>query len=283
LTDLLADALALAELGLLVFPVRTGAKSPALAGWQERASSAPDVVERLFGQYPGCNLGVATGERSGAFVLDVDTKSADGWLSLFELEAKGCELPPTACTETPSGGAHYWFRWVSGLAIRNRAGFLPGLDIRGEGGLVVAPPSVTDVGVYGWRVAPWDQAIADAPDWLIDLALAPVASGRGWPRVGLPPSSSRASAETVTDEFSRQVDRVESAAPGTRNVTLFQAAADLGELVGAVVLRRGYVDVALEIAAEQCGLVGDDGLDSVRATIDSGLKRGMANPRGFAP
>ncbi len=74
-------------------------------------------------------------------------------------------------------------------------------------------------------------------------------------------------------ELARQAGRVAAAPPGARNDTLFKATAELAPLVEAGILRRGFADAALECAAEECGLVRDDGLASVHATIDSGLRR----------
>ena len=283
MSTILNNAVRLAALNLAIFPVRPNAKLPAINGWQTAATADPDEAERLIRRFPGCNLGVATGEASGVFVLDVDNKGADGFAALAGLQAMHGELSPTWRDRTPSGGEHWWFEYPTGLDIGNRAGFLPGLDIRGNGGLVVVPPSTTGAGAYEWIVAPWDQPIAEPPGWLIELACTPAALAVGRPRTVRPAVSGGVSAAAVVAELIRQAERVEHASHGTRNDTLFKAAADLGELVGAGVLRRGYADVALEVAAELCGLVQDDGLDGVQATIDSGLKRGMAKPREIAP
>lgn len=279
MTDTLAAALKLAPFGLHVFPVHPGAKSPALAGWQQRATSDPAEVERLIGQHAGCNLGVATGERSGVFVLDIDTKGADGPCSLIELELFEGPLPPTWRTDTASGGWHLWFRWRQDRPVGNRAAFRPGLDLRGEGGLVVVPPSSTAAGAYRWGVAPWEQPLADAPDWLLDVLLNSAATVGGRSARVISAASPSALVGSVLGEVRQQAERVCHALPGTRNDTLFKAGAVLGQLVGAGLLRRGYADAALELAAEDCGLVRDDGLEAVRLTINSGLKRGTTQPR----
>jgi hypothetical protein len=80
-----------------------------------------------------------------------------------------------------------------------------------------------------------------------------------------------------------EVQKVEAATPGRRNQMLFQAAANLGELVGAGVLGAGVAEVSLSVAAEACGLTHDDGSRSVASTIASGMRRGMANPREVTP
>ena len=79
--------LALASLGLAVLPVRRGRKEPAFPHWQKHATADPDEVSRLF-RGNGLNIGIATGVKSGCFVLDIDCKAIDGWATLGELEAR---------------------------------------------------------------------------------------------------------------------------------------------------------------------------------------------------
>jgi hypothetical protein len=90
-------------------------------------------------------IGVPTGPRSGFWVLDVDVDQArgnDGRASLAELEAEHGKLPQTVSTRTPRGGLHLLFRWSPHDSLRNSAGKLgPGLDVRGDGGYVIMPPS----------------------------------------------------------------------------------------------------------------------------------------------
>jgi len=69
---------------------------------------------------------------------------------------------------------------------------------------------------------------------------------------------------------------------GGRNHRLFQAAARLGELVGAGALSQDVAEDALEIAAADCGLVREDGISAVRASIRSGIGRGVQQPREVA-
>jgi hypothetical protein len=106
------------------------------------------------------NVGIATGERSGFFALDEDLKSG-GPASLAALP----RLPETLTAATGSGGHHYLFAHVRGLG--NRAGLAPGLDVRGDGGQIVAAPSRHwSGGTYRWLdpAAP----IAPAPAWMIE-------------------------------------------------------------------------------------------------------------------
>lgn len=137
-----------------------------------------DTTGEVFKRYPSNgdgphNIGVATGKVSGIFVLDVDVKkNAGGAESLAQLVAKYGELPFTAHARTWSGGSHYYFKMPGNVPVGCRTGFMPGLDIRGDGGYVVAPPSVVEGKPYTWIQDP-SVGIADAPQWLLNLISRP--------------------------------------------------------------------------------------------------------------
>jgi hypothetical protein len=127
------------------------------------ATTAPE-----FERWPlGCNLGIATG--NGLLVLDVDYLHGGGD-SLYELERSYGDLPRTVSVTTGTGGQHYYFRTDEKLGCS--VGTLgPGLDTRGDGGYVVAPPSLhPDTGrSYVWDNAPDDIPLARLPGWLAAL------------------------------------------------------------------------------------------------------------------
>jgi hypothetical protein len=106
------------------------------------ATTDPDQITDWWRQYPRAGIGVATGKVSGIIVLDVDVKKGkDGLSSLEKLENElGTRLPETKTAKTPSGGLHYYYVYVAGIgSSTDKLG--PGLDIRGDGGYVVMPPS----------------------------------------------------------------------------------------------------------------------------------------------
>jgi hypothetical protein len=119
-----------------------------------------------------CGIGIPTGAVNKIFVLEVDTKAgghaADGIASLRKLELQHGKLPKTRRAVSPSGSEHFYFRHPgAGIKIRNTASEIsPGVDIRGDGGMVVAPPSRRGDGVYRWRNS---LPIAKAPRWLLEL------------------------------------------------------------------------------------------------------------------
>jgi len=279
MSGIASNAIALANLGFAVFPVRPGRKEPALRDWQALATTDPAEISRLFRGGLSFNIGVATGGRSGGFVLDIDRKAVDGLATLAELEDRHGALPETWAVESPSGGSHLWFANPAGRRVGNRAGFAPALDIRGEGGFVVAPPSVVGGLSYRWSRHPSQQALAEAPPWLLDLAAPPSPQTPRAPPMRLSVAGSGRLARYVTGALVREVQKVEASPEGRRNQMLFQAAANLGELVGAGYLRAELVEVALSVAAEACGLTHDDGRQAVTTTIASGMRRGIAKPR----
>ena len=187
MADMLAQALALASNGLRVLPLfriassgacgcgnpacENAGKHPRLGAWQKRATNDLDQVTAWWSADPRCGIGVATGKGSGVWVLDIDTKTdPDGYQSLRALEKEHGTLPETLTALTGSGGAHFYFAIPDNVEIRNRAGVRPGIDVRGEGGYVVAPPSAHKSGrPYTWEAGEDDQKVADAPPWLLDL------------------------------------------------------------------------------------------------------------------
>jgi replicative DNA helicase len=180
---MLAAALGYAAKGWRVIPIRPGGKHPAgIDAWQKAASNDPGTVRSWWtGLYRGHGVGIATGPESGIFVLDVDNgpgKTGDD--SLADLEATYGKLPDTVEVITGSGGRHLYFAWPDGADIRNdQAGKLgPFLDIRGEGGQVLAPPTVHPNGRRYEPEASSPDEPAPAPAWLVKLLTAPGADSK---------------------------------------------------------------------------------------------------------
>lgn len=168
--------------GWSVIPLRPRAKLP-IVPWEEfqHRLASEDEITDWFARTPNANVGIITGMVSGLAVLDIDTGHG-GFESLKMLEAEHGALPATAMAETGGGGRHYYF--ASALpGLRNRAALWPGIDLRAEGGMIVAPPSVHPTGRrYRWLADPADVEPAAMPQWLVDAALdAP--AGKGHPLV----------------------------------------------------------------------------------------------------
>jgi Bifunctional DNA primase/polymerase, N-terminal/AAA domain len=176
--DALTAALDYAHHGLRVLPIKPGEKRPPMPAWQDAATTNPERINSWWsGLYAGHGVGIATGH--GVFVLDVDISDGKaGDETLRALEDSYGPLTDTVRVITGSGGAHIYYRYPEGIEIRNDAGrkLGPGLDIRGTGGQVVAPPTLhpTSGQQYAWEDGCGldDIEIAEAPDWLLELLTA---------------------------------------------------------------------------------------------------------------
>jgi hypothetical protein len=159
-------ALQLAQKGLAVFPCQPRGKQPACDTGLHAATTDTERINRWWHAFPDLNIGIVTGAVSGVFVLDIDGEDGEG--SLLKLEGEHGTLPPTVEAITGKG-RHCYFR--SGKhKISNSAGQIGiGLDIRGDGGYVIAPPSIHPNGrPYAWSVDT-TRDFAAAPDWLHNL------------------------------------------------------------------------------------------------------------------
>jgi bifunctional DNA primase/polymerase-like protein len=147
---MLRTALRLAARGLHVFPCAPSAKTPACAHGCKDATTDIIVIQGWWGANPDFNIGVATGAASSIFVIDIDDGAAE--TALKKLEECHGELPPTVEAITPRG-RHIYFRYPQ-APVPNSAGKLAdGLDVRGDGGYVLAPPSLHPSGRrYTWSV-----------------------------------------------------------------------------------------------------------------------------------
>jgi hypothetical protein len=142
------------------------AKHPLTAKGVHDASVDESIINRWWTEADVANVGVATG--NGLLVLDIDAKNA-GLESLAHLEAENGSLPKTPTVNTGGGGRHYYFCLPVGMVVSNRAGVVPGIDVRGDNGYVVAPPSLHVSGIhYTWQVPP-TTPLAEPPDWLLVL------------------------------------------------------------------------------------------------------------------
>ncbi len=154
---LIAGAIEHAAAGRPVFPCR--GKVPLTGNGFHDATTDPAAIKAMF-RAPDAAVAICTGKASGLVVLDVD--GDDGAESLRQLERERGELPRTASVKTPRGGQHFYFQHPGG-EVRNSTGKLGcGLDVRGDGGYVVAPPSP---GYLHDEVAP----VAAPPEWLVGL------------------------------------------------------------------------------------------------------------------
>ena len=155
--------------GWSVLPLRRGEKRPLIA-WEtfQQSRAEPATIAQWFAHWRDANVGIVTGEISNLIVLDVDPKHG-GDDSLAELERRFGVLPETIEARTGGGGRHLYFAHPGGL-VPNRVGLAQGIDLRGDGGYVVAPPSLHPNGQpYAWAPgrSPEETTPAPLPRWLL--------------------------------------------------------------------------------------------------------------------
>lgn len=246
-------------------------KTPKTSNGFKGASKFRRIIDRWWSDWPDAAVGIPTGAATGVFVLDIDNKpgGANGFDWLSDMEAEHGPLPVTARVTTPNGGLHVYFNYVVGT--RNRGALGGGVDIRSEGGYVLAAGSqMSDGRAYEWSPAgDVVPSIADAPEWLLALLLPkPAPAG-----VAYHPSSI-GNTPYVTAAIQSELDHLASTPSGGRNNRLNDAAFALGQFVGAGVLARSEAERELQAIAQPWG-----NFPKSCGTIRNGLNAGMLNPR----
>jgi hypothetical protein len=246
------------------------AKHPLTSRGLHDASRDSELITEWWQRWPGANVGILTGSVSGLVVLDVDGDT--GAQSLRELENAEQPLPQTLCATTGGGGRHLLFRHP-GTRVPNSTGKLaPGLDVRGDGGYIVARPSRhISGGVYEW-LHPADQTpLADLPAWLLSRMLERATPPK-------PPRTPRSRSGSLSPDrytrfvFQQVIAELSQATEGTRNDSLNRAAFRLGQFVAAGLLVRSDVETALLEQAMALGLRDREAQATVRSGIESGLR-----------
>lgn len=210
------------------------------------------------------------GATSGLVVLDIDLPN--GPASLARLTADHGPLPATCEQRTGSGGRQLRFAHP-GHPLGNRTRVEPGIEVRGDGGYIVAPPSLHASGArYRWtgRVP-----AAPAPVCLLELLdrtrTTDVAAAKA--PTQLPPGTREQ--RYAASALHREIARVASAVEGSRNDSLNRAAFNLGQLAASGLLSPDDIAAQLEQAAVSTGLPTAE----ARRTITSGLSAGLTHPR----
>lgn len=173
-------ALSLARAGLYMLPCDPASKRPLIDCWPSRATNLANGVNYYWDRYGSNSMpGIAMG-KSGLVAIDLDVKNGVDGVGAFDwlLDAHR-ELPRCPVTRTPSGGYHLIFRQPHEREpLRNGTGALPpGIDVRGDGGQIIAPGAVRDTGEFYESVSGWPElaesfaagAIPEIPDWLVRI------------------------------------------------------------------------------------------------------------------
>lgn len=250
-------------------------KTPLPSNGLKSATLNERIIREWWRRTPDAMVAVPTGAAIGAWVLDLDRKPGigDGHDWLAEMEARHGELPATARAKTMGGGTHIFFRQVEG--IRNRGGLGVAVDVRGDGGYIVAPGSIAADGrSYEWLN---DDPIVDAPQWLLDLVLPPIVS-----HVRHDYTYQSGSNEPYVERaVEGELRKLAMTGQGSRGYQLNASAFSLGQLVGAGALSRNEAEAGLWDAAVACGVAQKDGDREVWAKIRRGLDAGIRQPRAI--
>jgi len=170
-STLISTALTLARRGRAIFPCLPYGKRPATRRGLKDATTDLDTIRDWWRHEPLFNVAVATGAISGFFAIDIDGLDAEAGLRKLERELG--ELPATVEVIT-ARGRHIYFK-MPNSPVPNSAGKI-GIDVRGDGGYVLAPRSIHPSGrVYTWSVDT-SSTIATAPDWLLARVVRPRAA-----------------------------------------------------------------------------------------------------------
>ena len=147
-TQTISAVQGLASFDWPVFPVNPDTKAPLITGWQNRATSDRSGVVELFKDYPSAAIGLVTGQKSGLVVIDIDER--ENFSGLQNFRNAGYELLPTVSASTPRKGTHLYFKAPSFEVPCSVSKIAEGIDVKADGGYVIAPPSVTKWGQYRW-------------------------------------------------------------------------------------------------------------------------------------
>lgn len=275
----IADAAAFLAQQWPVFPCM-GNKRPITGHGFHDAVTDPDAARREFRQ-PGAEMiGVPTGRASGLAVIDLDVK--DGRHGLEWLAANEHRLPATRRHSTQSGGVHLLFRYPEGRSIGSGVGgkgrfrALPaGVDVRGNGGYIIAPPSP------GYTVA--DAAMpAEMPAWLVEMLDPPETPRQPVQRAPLRPRTAGDGTPWGLAALARECAEITGATDGNKHWALNKAAFSIGGLVSAGELAEGPAFAALSEALDAIRHRCEDEKHA-EGTLRTAFQQGMAQPRQAPP
>jgi putative DNA primase/helicase len=300
----LVAALEYAARGWPVFPCNPRTKKPLIprdkdekgkpingTGGLSKASLDSETIGEWWARWPKAMIGLRTGF-GRLFVLDFDPRHDDDTGEEWTLERlkdeleeqMGVAMPVSLSSRTPSGGVHVWLTWPDdgGAEIRNSGSLPEHIDVRGDGGYVIAPPSINANGVsYRWLRGDADADVVEAPDALIAiLRKQPKADTPAPPRRPAPAADG-----DVDDQLRRyalsaleaECRLIETAASGSRNPQLNKSAFQIATLVAAGALREAVARAAIEDSARRNPGRDDDA--QLQATIESGWTAGLEKPR----
>jgi putative DNA primase/helicase len=333
-------AIAFARRGWFVFPCNDRNGQPLVkgdpgadgkpiprTGGLHKATCDEQQIDAWWRKWPRAQIGLNAGasglllidfdprtDRTTTEIIDEDTGEVLGehveekvWtvdlLKAGLMVEMGVGLPDTLTSQTPSMGEHKFFLMPDGDPIGNRGNLPDHIDVRGQGGYVIVPPSVRagdldsggtkGPGPYTWLHGDWADpaSIAPAPAELVAILRAP--KKKGEPKTEKPAGQRRAGAPALVagdvDDAVRkyalaaldgECRDISTAASGQRNAQLNESAFKVATLVAAGALSDAMARGCVEAAARSNP--GHDDERQLIATIDSGWTAGLDSPRDLA-
>jgi hypothetical protein len=238
-------ALAYAARGWHVFPCEARGKRPLVAHGLNDASTDADQVTAWWRRWPAANVAIVTGTVSGIFVVDVDVKDEKhGDRTLVDLVVKHGPIGDTLHAITGGGGEHRFFAHPGWRVPNSTEKLGRGIDVRGDGGYVVAPPSVHENGHrYSWCTV---RTLLPAPPWLLGL-LRPKEDAPALPRGG---STYRPRVELAV-RAAKYLERMEPSISGSGgHMALWAAAVAL--VCGFDLEPRDALDLLIHVFNPRC-------------------------------
>lgn len=268
--ETLRAALFYAGKGWHVFPLRAGTKEPATPHGFKDATTDTRKIETWWHGRSDLNIGIRTGSVSGIWVIDLDGPvGIEAWRDTGLGDSVGI-------VRTGRGGEHHFYRYPVDTAIGCRTAIVANVDVRGDGGFVVAAPSLHPNGKrYLWRSF---GELAYAPAGAVELATRRAAKAATAPRADIYYVAPRGASTHPygLKALENEIVRLRAQTEGGRNNALNVCAMSLGSLIGGNVLDRAHVELELTRAAHAIGL----GEIETQKTIASGINAGMRQPRG---
>lgn len=245
-TDNFLDvAMFYAQNNIKTFPVKKQGKSPLCSKGFKSATMDKVVLQEWHNKFPNCNVGIPTGQINNIFVVDVDGEKGIESLNRLELIYGKLDAP----TVITGKGKHLYFKMPVNTEIKSSVSKIANhIDIRANGGYVVAPPSIHENGHrYTWENFVPNQGFPEAPSWLISLIT---------------------NAEKQTFPVSGVLEEIASAPEGERNDTLYRRAISLINRTKKEYLNMNEVKQNIINAALQSGLSKEE----ATKTFDNALK-----------
>jgi Bifunctional DNA primase/polymerase, N-terminal len=256
-------------------------KHPRIKRWPKRATTDPGVLRDWWARWPDAVVAIATGAGSGLVVLDIEGEGKpsgiSGYAALVALQRAHGMLPATLTASTPSGGHHVFLQHPGGK-VKNSTGELgQGVDVRGDGGMVVPPPAPGRNWTVAVSPAPmpatWAALVVvpDAPDG----PDRPDQGGDAGPAVAAEPCPPGSATTYGQAALADELEHLAKIPEGKRNHALNRAAFKVGQLVAAGEVALDLALDELEAAGLALGLTPGE----VAGTVRSGLESGQRKPR----